>query len=294
MNLPNGTIETKYLEVDNVTLAYKEANPQNEITIFFIHGNSCSSTIWEPQLKDELFSNYRLVAFDLPAHGKSSAHPEDKYGVQDLGNLLAKAVKQLSAHSPYFLAALSMGANILTEMLNYQVLPLGIILIGPTIIGDEFHMGNIGLPGLDPTVLFTDEADDQQVVAYYSGVLLDPDEKTLTYLLDEYKSVKLPFRSVLIGEAIKGNVSNELQLLRNFANPVLIIFGKDETVVNPNYLDHADVPKWSGKVQFIEKASHLVSLEQPEELNNVISEYANERTTEYLFSLPGRSVPTSS
>lgn len=70
-------MDHKYLSVDSVDLAYTEKNIAAKKTIFFIHGNSMSAAMWDKQFKSELFSKYRLIAFDLPSHGNSSV-PKDQ------------------------------------------------------------------------------------------------------------------------------------------------------------------------------------------------------------------------
>ena len=64
------------LAVKGIRISYIEQNPDCKNIIFFIHGNSISSTTWMKQLSSELLSKYRLIAIDLPAHGDSEASPE--------------------------------------------------------------------------------------------------------------------------------------------------------------------------------------------------------------------------
>lgn len=264
---------------DGLTLSYLEKNETSPHTIFFIHGNSASATFWQPQLDDAALSAYRLVAFDLPAHGHSSADPANNYGVMDIGKTMAKAVRQLAEDNPYILVAISMGTNILAEMLEETIHPAGIVLAGPTIIGDDYSLQNIGLPCLDPTVIFTDGASEDEVYRYYGEVLYTKDVDLVGTLAADYLNVKLPFRSTMIGKAMQGQISNELELLRGKGVPLLIVFGQEERSVNPHYLDEANLPKWKEKVHKLPSAAHLVSLEQPQAFNELLQAYAGERFT---------------
>ncbi len=74
-------MEHQFLQINNIRLAYVEQNLTATKTIIFVHGNSLSSKMWQKQFNSELLKEYRLIAFDLPAHGKSSAplNPEKDY-----------------------------------------------------------------------------------------------------------------------------------------------------------------------------------------------------------------------
>jgi pimeloyl-ACP methyl ester carboxylesterase len=284
----------KTITFDDLTLSYLEKNETAEQTLFFIHGNSSSATFWKPQFDDPAFDSYRLVAFDLPAHGQSSADPLHNYGVKDLGRTLAKAVKQLAVNGNYMLVAISLGTNIVAEMLDDSIHPAAIVLAGPTILGDEYSLENIGLPALDPGVLFTDDAPLCAVSNYYKEVLHSRCEQMAAELTSRHLDVKIPFRSTLINRAIEGQVSNELELLRKKEVPLLIVFGKEERSINPDYLDKACLPIWNTTIYKIPGAGHLVSLEQPRAFNDLLLAYTQDRFTKSPSSGRSKSVPMHS
>jgi pimeloyl-ACP methyl ester carboxylesterase len=66
-------METGTLKVNDVEIAYNIINPATVNAIFFIHGNSGSSTAWRKQVQSPLLNTYRLITIDLPNHGNSSA-----------------------------------------------------------------------------------------------------------------------------------------------------------------------------------------------------------------------------
>ena len=57
-------------------LSYLEANPEKKETILFIHGNSASKEFFERLMSRPELAQYRLVAVDLPGHGKSDDFPK--------------------------------------------------------------------------------------------------------------------------------------------------------------------------------------------------------------------------
>jgi pimeloyl-ACP methyl ester carboxylesterase len=61
-------MQMEFVESMGFQIAYQVKNPDLKNTIFFVHGNSGSTRFWEKQFNNALFSAYRLIAFDLPAH----------------------------------------------------------------------------------------------------------------------------------------------------------------------------------------------------------------------------------
>src|SRR5215203_771890 len=111
------------VEVDGLHIYYVEKNKEGKATIFFIHGNSGSSRMWHKQVESELFQQYRLIAIDLPGHGKSSASndPEKDYSPIGTASILFQAIKKLADNNPYILVGFSYGTNVVAEMLLYDV-----------------------------------------------------------------------------------------------------------------------------------------------------------------------------
>jgi pimeloyl-ACP methyl ester carboxylesterase len=68
--------------------------------------------------------------------------------------------------------------------------------------------------------------------------------------------------------------SDEIGLLQQLDLPLLIIFGKDEKVVDPDYLDDAPLKLWQNMIYKIAGASHLVNIDRPEEFNTLVASYA--------------------
>jgi pimeloyl-ACP methyl ester carboxylesterase len=267
------------LTVGDLTLVYQEENPGDRSTVFFMHGNSNSSRLWHKQYKDHRFSGYRLIAFDLPAHGKSDAVPDpgNDYSLPFLARIMAEAVSSLDNGKPYILAGLSLGTNIVAEMLAYDLTPAGIILAGPDVVGGTYTLEKAVKPGTEAGVLFEDTAPEEAVGRYAAMASLSGDVSDRQLLIDDYYRVKPPFRSELLKTAIDGRFSDEIALLQDSGLPVLVIFGKDEQLLNTNYLDEAPFALWEGCIVKIPGASHFVNLDQPEAFNQLVGSYLQAR-----------------
>lgn len=269
-------MKNKRLSVCDITIAYTEKNADASKTIFFLHGNSQSSYAWRKQCNSSFLASYRLVMFDLPAHGGSGFPGKQYCSVPKLAELLSKAVKKLTDNKPYILAGVSLATNIVAEMLAFDLHPSGVILAGPCVIGDNISLEKMMEPNTHVQVVFTDDVEEQDVKLYAMETSASRDEEDVELFLKDYHSVQNGFRT-LLGESIQqGKFNDEIDLLRKTNIPLLIIFGKDEKIIDPDYLDEIEIPLWQNQIFKIEGASHLVNIDEPQKFNELVAKYAGE------------------
>jgi len=267
----------EFITLNAIPIAYQIIHPQARRTIFFIHGNSGASNAWQKQLDDPIFSNYRLIAFDLPAHGQSGFPHVEDCTLPRLAQIMSEAVTALAGDASYMLVGVSLATNIIAEMLYYHLTPAGIVLAGPCIIGDRITMEQIAKPHTHVGVVFTDEASPDEVLQYAGETSLSREASDATLFIKNYEAVQKPFRSLLAQSIAAQKVSNEIALLQQQAIPLLIIFGKDEKIVHPDYLDDVVLPVWNDTIYKLPGASHLVPIDQPQSFNRLLAAYAAER-----------------
>jgi pimeloyl-ACP methyl ester carboxylesterase len=268
-------MNTKMLTVKGIRISFIEQNPEARNTIFFIHGNSTSSATWKKQFSNSSFAAYRLVALDLPAHGSSdpSPEPEKDYTLAGLASILTEFVQELEK-GPYILCGSSLGTNILAEMIPFGIDPSGMLFAAPCLMGAGLGLDKIAIPGVDIAALRKDESSMEVVIDYGKKISLSPDPEDLEIFKLDFYRVRTPFRSTFISSIFNGNLGNEIKQVNSISCPLAWIFGADDKLVDPNYLDDVDVPKWKEKVFKISGASHLVNVDQSEAFNEILSEFA--------------------
>jgi pimeloyl-ACP methyl ester carboxylesterase len=264
------------IKINGLQIAYLEVNPGGRESIFFIHGNSGSSRTWSKQLSDPLLKDYRLIAFDLPAHGISSASPDPEacYSLPALGKLVSEAVSDLAGGAPYILVGFSLGSNILAEVLNYPGRPQGLVLAGSSVAGGAYTMDKIFQDGVDATVFFSDDASEESIRTFAGNMSHAGDAGDRALILNDYKAVRPGFRPAFIRTVMDGRLSDEIALLQQAGLPVLVIFGREEKMARPDYLDNAPFPLWQDKVHLLPGAGHTVHADQPAAFNALLLEYA--------------------
>jgi len=270
-------MENKNIEVYNCKIAYTEKNSAGLKTLFFIHGNSCSSRIWRKQLDHPLLSDYRLICLDLPSHGRSGKLKNDEdNNLLFFGDLLSKSINALIDGKEYILVGFSLGSNIVAEMISHSLNPAGIVIISPTIIGENYTLNDTLKPGADPTLLFTDEPSQKDIIAFIHNVLFSSDESDLLTCVEDFNAVKKPFRSSILKTAIEGKLSDEVMNLTRYNIPMLVLFGKEDKIVNPDYLDRAQLPLWNRGVFKLDDAGHYLMLDQPEGFAGLLADYCGQ------------------
>jgi pimeloyl-ACP methyl ester carboxylesterase len=272
-------MQPKSVTANNISIAYVEKKPDAANTVFFIHGSSSSAKIWAPQFSSPLFNNYRLIAFDLPAHGESSTFEgtNNDYSLPGIAAVVAEAVNQLSPAGKFILAGLSLGTNIVAEMLPHTRQASGTVIIGSCMVGAGYEMDKAFMPGIDLHAAFIENATEEELNDYWHLASASvADKKKFQFFAEDYYAVKDNFRSKMFATVGDGRMSDQVKLLAESKLPSLVVFGHDELVCNKAYLDNSGINLWQNKVFIIPRAGHLVPMDKPEELNWLISDFAND------------------
>ena len=270
------------LYVEGILISFNIKNQNAKNVIFFFHGNSASAEYWENQLNEDRFSAYCLIAFDLPGQGKSSASPdpENHYSLLAFGRIMVNAVKQLVNDRAFQFVGLSLGTNIIAEMLAYGLRPCGISLIAPNIIGDGFPIEKAQQPEVDLTCLSFDEVTLTNLLETVKKAVFNQTEKNISLITNSFYKADCRFRSSMFKNFLAGKVSDEIKLLKKCEVPLLMIFGEEEMLLDIHYLDDAPLLLWHDQFFYVPKAGHFVILDQPEHTNILLALYIEERFKE--------------
>ena len=178
------------------------------------------------------------------------------------------ALLQLVNDKPFIICSISLGTNVVAEMLTGAIEPNGLILAGPCLSGDGFVLDKMMLPGADLSAVFAENVPEESVLLYASAASSSGYKKDLDCFLKDYHSVQGTFRSSLFANIAMGNYSDQIAIIQQVKYPVCIVFGEDENVVNTHYLDAAPIKLWNNTIYKIPSASHLANIDAPGRLIN--------------------------
>jgi pimeloyl-ACP methyl ester carboxylesterase len=211
----------------------------------------------------------------LPNHGNLSAIIETgDFSLPGIASIMPAALLQLVTGKPYIICSISLGTNIVAEMLTGAIEPKGLVLAGPCIVGEGFELDKMMLPGADLYAVFAENVPEEAVLQYASAVSLSGYQEDQDCFLKDLYSVQGLFRSSLFATIAAGNYSDQVAIIQQVKYPVCIVFGEDERVVNTHYLDAARIKLWNNTIYKIPSASHLVNIDVPGKFNKLIAAYA--------------------
>jgi pimeloyl-ACP methyl ester carboxylesterase len=266
----------KEVQADGIIISYLEQNEASEHLLIFVHGTSTSAHFWQKQFDSPELSSYHLVAFDLPGHGQSHTLGWEQYNFPYMSKLLAAATQKLFDKRPYVLIGFSSGANVVAEMLPYNVSPCGIVLLGPTVLGERYTLQDIFKGEADMTALFVEQAPDETIYQFINDASCSPNSEDKHAFVTSYKSAHPPFRPAVLEAYNKGIFCDDIKLLQQTAIPLLICFGAEDRLVKPDYLDEAPLSLWNNQIYKLDRANHFVSIDQPVIVNALLQQYARD------------------
>ncbi len=273
-----GPVKTGYLEVPDGKLYYEVAGEGEWIVL--VHDGNLHSVTWDEQFP-VFIKNYRVVRYDRRGYGKST-YPDKPYSnIEDL----AEVFSQLNIDRAVLMGMSAGGGLVVDFTLEHPDKVTGLVLVGAVVSGYGYsdHMRTRG-GRLSPEV-FSDPAKladymcHKDPYTFYEGNK-EARERGYDYLmksLQNYRMDKYQF--------LQGPKRPALPNLKEINVPALIIVGE---------YDIPDCHAQAGAMEtgiagservIINKAGHIVPLEQPAVFNDVVSTFLREKK---FFEILGR------
>ncbi len=256
-----------------VELAALIAGPGNAQPLVFLHGLGGSFGTWEVVLGD-LAARYRVIALDLPGHGKSSKHAPDRvdYSLSGLTELLQTAIASLTLTKPILVGHSLGGALALRLALTLDDQIGGVVLIDSAGLGEEVSPHLLPLMAGEPGKLTARGLlelfyEDQRLVLD-RGV----DDMAQTQVTEGAWAAQQAVASGAIDQ--NGQRFDLLFRLRDVKVPVLMIWGELDRVIP---LDHAMdalmlIP--DAALRIVTSVGHVPQVEAPGIVATAIDRFA--------------------
>ena len=160
---PGSALRAIQLQIGSQRIAGYES-PGTARAILLVHGNSSSSRVWQKQLEGPLGGKYRLIAIDLPGHGRSSPppNPEQDYSGAGYSACIAAVVRELELRDAV-IVGWSLGGHAVLNAARSLPSAAGLMIFGTPPIGRTSE-GFSGFKALSPTV-FTPAPSDAEIDA---------------------------------------------------------------------------------------------------------------------------------
>ncbi|WP_089908097.1 alpha/beta fold hydrolase [Chitinophaga rupis] len=257
---------------------FTRSTGESDKAIIFIHGGLQQSDIWDEQLKDELLQEqFRLIAPDLPGHGRSgrSTAPERDYSIAGMARQLADYINASTLEN-YVLVGISSGTNLISEALPLlSQPPKGLFFAGAAIGNHDTPWASVLLSSPYEQVL-TETPSDAALTAYSKKLVYRPTDQFIAGCKQYYYDTDPVFRTTF-GRYMRADGANHIDGLQHSELPLCLVMGQQENVVRLNYLDGVSFKrKWKDTIFKVPAAGHLVNYDQPQIFNHLLWQFAEE------------------
>ena len=252
-----GFIRENIISDDGVVINYYIKGTEKKALVF-VHGYSCSSEYWWPQL--EYFSkDHTVIAIDIAGHGKSGLNRQE-YSMDAFGNDVTSVIEHLDLEEVVLIGH-SMGGPVVVKAAKN----LGVIT--RLIVGvDTFHdLSTEGIGGFARTAvntmfkLFYESMTEDSIDDFF----IDKTDEDLARWIrnDALKSPKHISQGTL--DALL--TMNYPESLRELSIPIVALNARTfrETKLDSNMNTYKNL-----QIEFMEDVGHFIMLERPVEFNN--------------------------
>ena len=256
----------KMIECSGATLAVTESEGTGP-AVLLIHGNSSCKEVFRNQMQGELGKKYRMIAFDLPGHGKSSDATGDPASIYTIPGYAALAVELMEDKlglADYAVFGWSLGGHIGIDMLTKTDKIAGLMISGTPPAGkhegalDEAflpseHMGLAGKKDFS-------EADAEA----YARATAGENAPYEPFLGEAVRRTDGLARETMIGAFAAGIGESQQKIVAENPTPLAIVNGAAEPFANNEFTRAQSFANlWEGQVHLLDGLGHAPFWEAP-------------------------------
>jgi pimeloyl-ACP methyl ester carboxylesterase len=259
------------LNVNGIRLAYSDAGAGAR-TILLIHGHPFNRTMWQPQI-EFLKASYRVIAPDLRGYGDSSlpdgCHETrlETFAADNLALMEALGIKSFA------LGGLSMGGQIVLEMLRQAPHRIEALLLADTFSGlDTAERRQLRFT-------MADRLEREGMRGYAN--------EELTKMITPANAEAFPEVAAHVMEmmtttpptgaaaALRGRAqrTDYTPILREIHVPTLIAVGREDVYTPVALAEQLHDAIRGSKLAIIERAGHMPNVERPDAFNAALEQW---------------------
>ncbi|MCW3488576.1 alpha/beta fold hydrolase [Dethiobacter alkaliphilus] len=242
---------------------YEVHGPENAPAIVFSHGVTMDHRTFKEQV-DALKDKYRVIVWDMPYHGKSSAIDDSLHLSATAADFLMELLDYLKIDKA-ILAGLSFGTFVSQHAASkYPARVMAMVQIS----GQSLYPKRSGfLNILKPLFVIATKIQSEKRLAKSFAKHKTITPHTFEYLVEVFQHTGKKTYLHLTNEMIRDWVTGIPQLLKQ---PMLIIYGDREfgAVKKMHQRWHDSTP--NSEIVMINNAHHITNQDNPEEVNKAI------------------------
>ena len=229
--------------------------------VILIHGAGGTHLSWPPQIRR--LHNQRIFAVDLPGHGKS----------EGVGH---QTIDDYAEHILEFMKAIRLNAAVLVGHSMGSAIALTVAL------RSSKHVSALGLVGsgsklrVSPVILQNTSDPSTFMDAVHMVNDFSYSENANVRLKEQGEQKLSETRpTVLYGDFLACDAFNVTDQLSKISAPTLIVCGINDKMTPPKYSEllRDNIP--NTRLEIVANAGHMVMLEQPEMVANLLADFLN-------------------
>ncbi|HSX26097.1 MAG TPA: alpha/beta hydrolase [Chlamydiales bacterium] len=262
-----------FMETSSGRIAYRDTGGSG-FPVVFIHGNSCSSEVFKKQFA-HFGKQYRLIAMDLPGHGKSdnAKDPDIAYTIPGYAKILDEVATLLQLN-PFVVVGFSLGGNIALQWTQITDRIKGVMMVSsaPTKYSEEafiayppYEGSHAGSP---------DQLTELQALQYMKAVGFDVEDASVYFMVRDAMRTDGTARAKMVESVLAGKGMDETKIVSQLPIPLSVVIGKEDCAVGIEYIVHLPYRNlWRNKVELLPGAQHAVVLHQADQLHGLLEDF---------------------
>jgi pimeloyl-ACP methyl ester carboxylesterase len=258
------------IETSHGAIAIRETTADGP-DLLMIHGNSSSGAVFRNQLSGALGERFRIIAPDLPGHGKSgnATDPDRTYNMVGYADAMTEVLNILGVKR-VAIFGWSLGGHIALEMIDRFPGISGIMITGtPPVSASQLGEGFIPSPhmGLAGKEDFTAE----DVENYARSTCGEPFD---SLLVDAVARTDGRARRMMFEKFASGVGRDQNQLVAGDTPPIAVLNGADEPFVNTDFVAKVNYRNlWEGKTHLLENSGHAPFWDSPDRFDPILKRF---------------------
>ncbi len=263
-----------YVSTSHGVVAYEDSGG-DDLPVVLIHGNSSCRDVFRKQLESSLFNDCRLIAVDLPGHGRSedAMNADLTYTLPGLAGAVSELLETIRISEPVVIGW-SLGGHIAIEMLAHSFNMRSLLLCGTPPVGKLDGRNNMAEGFNNPPSSLPASnrgMNESEARSFVSRIFRGTGNDLL---VEAAIRTDRRFRRRLFESSLTGLGTNQKHTVEIAQIPIAILNGAEDNLIKTDFFRTVMFQDlWEDKIHTIEGVGHAPFWEQPANFNLILGRF---------------------